>query len=110
TVHGPKSAGKGVGSSYTLPDGRKCADDFHVFGLEWRPSGLTWSVDGQPYFFLSKNRMISEFGPNEWVFDKEFFFIINLAVGGLWPGNPDETTTFPKRLEVDYIRVYELED
>lgn len=110
TVHGPKSAGKGVGGSWTLPDGRKFSEDFHVFGLEWRPGGLTWTVDGEPYFHLSKNRIIGEYGPDEWVFDKEYFFVINLAVGGLWPGNPDETTTFPKRLEVDYIRVYELVD
>lgn len=110
TVHGPKSAGKGVGGSYTLPDGRRFSEDFHVFALEWRPNGLTWYVDGEPYFFLSKNRMISEYGPDEWVFDKEYFFVVNLAVGGRWPGPPDETTTFPKRLEIDYIRVYALDE
>lgn len=110
TVHGPRSAGKGVGGSFTLPGDRRFSDEFHIFGLEWRSNGLTWTVDGEPYFILSKNRMISMYGPDEWVFDKEYFFVVNLAVGGLWPGSPDHTTTFPKRLEIDYIRVYELDD
>lgn len=109
TVHGPKSAGKGVGGSHTLAGGGRYSEAFHVFGLEWRPDGLTWSVDGEPYFFLSKNRMISQYGPAEWVFDKEYYFVVNLAVGGLWPGAPDETTIFPQSLEIDYIRVYALD-
>ena len=110
TVHGPRSAGKGVGGSYTLSGERRFSEEFHLFTLEWRPTGLTWSVDGEPYFFLSKNRMISEYGPDEWVFDKKFYFVVNLAVGGRWPGAPDQTTAFPKRLEIDYIRVYALDD
>lgn len=110
TVHGPKSAGRGVGSSYTLPGEQRFSEEFHLFTLEWRPTSLTWSVDGEPYFTVSKDRMVAVYGPDEWVFDKEFYFVVNLAVGGRWPGYPDETTTFPKRLEVDYIRVYALDE
>src|SRR5690606_26236127 len=109
TVHGPRSAGLGLGGKYTLPEGERFSDGFHLCGLEWREAGLEWSVDGEPYFSLRKDQVVRGFDEAEWVFDHEFFFIVNLAVGGRWPGPPGETSPFPQRLEVDYIRVYALD-
>lgn len=72
-------------------------DDFHVYSLQWSPGELTWLVDDVPF---STKKMGHPF-------DQRFFIILNLAVGGRWPGYPDETTTFPQRLLVDYVRVYQ---
>ena len=45
--------------------------------------------------------------PGDWVFDHPFFLLLNVAVGGEWPGYPDDTTTFPQTMKVDYVRIYE---
>ncbi|MFP4017268.1 MAG: family 16 glycosylhydrolase, partial [Halanaerobiales bacterium] len=102
TVHGPISAGPGVGSSYTLEEGT-FNEDFHVFAIEWDEDEVEFYVDDVLYHVANKY----EIGEADWVFDHPHFFILNVAVGGNWPGNPDETTVFPQSMEVDYIRVYE---
>jgi beta-glucanase (GH16 family) len=102
TLHGPGySGGEGIGAGYTLPGGRAFADDFHTFAVDWSPNSITWSVDGQVY----QRRTPADLGGDRWVFDKPFFLILNLAVGGDWPGLPDASTVFPQRLVVDYVRV-----
>ncbi|NLG84818.1 MAG: family 16 glycosylhydrolase [Firmicutes bacterium] len=98
TAHGP---GGSVGSGYNLPAG-KFSDDFHIFAIEWDADEIEWYVDGRLYHVLNKY----EYGASSWVFDHPFFLILNVAVGGNWPGAPDETTVFPQRMIVDYIRVY----
>jgi beta-glucanase (GH16 family) len=108
TIHGPGySGGGGVGRSFTLPDGRRFADDFHVFAIDWEPGSITWSVDGQAFSTLTPADL-----PRgaRWVFDHPHFLILNLAVGGHWPGYPDETSVFPQELIIDYVRVYERAD
>ncbi len=103
TVHGPGYAGaSGVGGAFELAAGA-FADDFHTFALEWRPDELQWYVDDELFFTLTPDSLPSD---SEWVFDQPFFLLLNLAVGGNWPGNPDETTRFPQTLTVDYLRVY----
>lgn len=105
TVHGPGySAGDGVGASYDHPDGGSFADDFHVYAIDWEPGSITWSVDGIEY-----NTITPDDVSGDWVFDQEFFMILNVAVGGEWPGYPDETTEFPQEMVVDYVRVYDME-
>ncbi|ACL69179.1 glycoside hydrolase family 16 [Halothermothrix orenii H 168] len=99
TVHMP---GTSKGSSYSLSSG-KFSDAFHVFAIEWDKDKIEWYVDGQLYHVFNKN----EIPDSSWVFDHPFFLILNIAVGGNWPGYPDETTIFPQTMEVDYIRVYE---
>ncbi|GAA2415756.1 glycoside hydrolase family 16 protein [Streptomyces glaucosporus] len=102
TIHGPGySGGEGIGASYTLPGGRAFADDFHTFAVDWSPNSITWSVDGQVY----QRRTPADLGGDRWVFDKPFFLILNLAVGGDWPGLPDSSTSFPQQMVVDYVRV-----
>ena len=75
--------------------------EFHVFSIEWDENSIRWYLDDQPYFTLDTSPSdLSEFR-------KEFFFIVNMAVGGQWPGYPDATTRFPQHLIVDYIRVFQ---
>ncbi|MFD7701451.1 ricin-type beta-trefoil lectin domain protein [Streptomyces caelestis] len=102
TVHGPGySGGAGVGASYTLPGGAAFADGFHVFAVDWSPRSITWSVDGTAY----QTRTPADVGGNKWVYDHPFFLILNLAVGGDWPGSPNAGTAFPQTMTIDYVRV-----
>ena len=103
TVHGPGYSGaRGVGASYSFPDGRPFADDFHVFAIEWEPEEIRWYVDDVLFNTVTPSDVAGD-----WVYDHPFFILLNLAVGGQWPGYPDATTQFPQRLTVDYVRVYE---
>lgn len=102
TVHAPGySGGDGVGGSLTVAEGT-LKDDFHVYAIEWEENEIRWYFDEQEYFKLTPGDV-----PDEWIFDHPFYIIMNLAVGGRWPGYPDETTTFPQQLLVDYVRVYQ---
>jgi beta-glucanase (GH16 family) len=92
------------GSYYMLGNGNNFSDDFHVFAVEWEENVIRWYVDDKLYF----TRTPSSISPYDWPFDQEFFVILNLAVGGNWPGNPDATTVFPQTYEVDYVRVYDF--
>jgi len=104
TFHGPGySGGKGIGAAYTLTGGRKFSDDFHTFAVEWEPSAIRFYVDGNLY----QTRTPADLpAGTSWAFDHSFFIILNVAVGGGWPGNPDATTVFPQQMRVDYVRVY----
>jgi beta-glucanase (GH16 family) len=104
TIHGPGySGGKGIGASYSLASGR-FADDYHVFAAEWEPNQIRFYLDDQLY----ATRTPADLPPGtKWVYDHPFYVILDLAVGGDWPGNPDGTTTFPQTMLVDYVRVYE---
>ena len=104
SVNGPGySGGVAIGGPYFLSSGQ-FSDDFHVFAVEWDPQEIRWYVDGQKYFSVSPD-MVKDRG--DWVFDHPFFLILNLAVGGGWPGDPDKTSTFPQTLTVDYVRVFQ---
>jgi beta-glucanase (GH16 family) len=103
TIHGPGYSGaNGIGAPYALSSGT-FSDNFHVFAIEWEPNVIRWYVDGNLY----QTRTPSDLpAGSAWVFDHPFFMILNLAVGGYWPGDPDATTIFPQKLYVDYVRVY----
>lgn len=105
TFHGPGySAANGVTAAFTLPNGRKFSDDFHTFAVEWEPNVMRFYVDG----LLYKTRTPADLPPGTtWVFNHPFFIILNVAVGGGFPGNPDGTTVFPQTMQVDYVRVYQ---
>jgi beta-glucanase (GH16 family) len=105
TIHGPGySGGSGITAAYTLSWGRKFADNFHVFAAEWEPNAIRFYVDGKLYTTRTPADLPSG---KAWVFDHPFFIILNVAVGGNFPGNPDATTVFPQRMQVDYVRVYQ---
>ena len=104
TLHGPGySGGGGLGGPTQLPGGARFADDFHLYAIEWQPGAVHWSVDGEIYKTVT-SRDIPAGTP--WVFDHPFFLLLNVAVGGDWPGNPDATSILPQQMLVDYVRVY----
>jgi beta-glucanase (GH16 family) len=104
TVHGPGySGGGGIGGTYVLP-GAQLADDFHIYAIEWDANRIRWFIDGQPYFSITPGQL-----PGPWVFNSPQFLLLNVAVGGNWPGSPDASTVFPQRMTVDYVRVYRAE-
>ncbi len=105
TVHGPGySGGSGITAQYVLPNGQKFSDDFHIFEVIWTPTSVEFFVDSQSY---SKVTPASLPAGAKWVYDHGFFLLLNVAVGGGWPGNPDQTTSFPQSMTVDYVRVYQ---
>lgn len=98
TIHWGQDAAHHLSSGgfYTLPNGASFANGFHTFTLEWSSDSLKWFVDGTRYH-VERN------GPP---FDKRFHLLLNVAVGGNWPGSPDATTVFPQVMQVEYVRVY----
>lgn len=103
TLHGPGYSGEGgLTSSYTLPNGQRLSDAFHVFTVDWAPDSITWYIDGIQY----ARKTPADTRGNRWVFDHPFFMILNVAVGGYWPGYPDASTQFPQQMVIDYVRVY----
>ncbi|MFH9828918.1 discoidin domain-containing protein [Streptomyces bobili] len=106
TVHAPAYNGGGrIGSPYTLPGNADFSDDFHTWVADWNSKGITYSLDGRTVFSLDKDEVERTRGP--WIFDHPHYLILNLAVGGDWPGPTDATTPFPSRMLVDYVRVYQ---
>lgn len=104
TVHGPGYSGsKGIGHEYSLPSGQALSDDFHVYAVEWSPAEITFFLDDKPYGAVRPSGLPAS---THWVYKHPFFLLLNLAVGGDWPGNPDNTTQFPQTLVADWVRVW----
>jgi beta-glucanase (GH16 family) len=102
SLHGPGySGGNPLTGTYNLPSGA-FADAFHTFAADWSPAGISFSVDGNVY----ERQTPADTRGNQWVFDHPFFLILNLAVGGSFPGSPDGSTQFPQQLTVDYVHVF----
>lgn len=109
TVHGPRYfGGNGLWHDFKLPDGERVDDgNFHTYGIIWSPGMIQFYVDDPAnVFFVMNASDVPEGG--EWVLDHPFFLTINLAVGGIWPGNPDGTTPNPADILVDSVRVYDI--
>jgi beta-glucanase (GH16 family) len=101
TLHGPGYfGGNGLSQKYQLSTGR-FDTGFHIYAVEWTSEQITWFVDGIEYHSVLKDDV-----PGEWVFDHPFYIILNVAVGGDWPGSPDASTQFPQEMLVDYVRIY----
>ncbi len=104
TIHGPGySGGKGIGSPFSFPDGRHFADNYHLYAVEWSPGSIKFFVDNNLYATRTPADLPAG---TKWVYDHPFFIILNLAVGGFWPGPPDNSTSFPQKMFVDYVRVF----
>ena len=84
---------KSHGGSWTGPD---FSAGFHEYAVEWSPERIVWLVDG-----------VERFRSEQSIPTRKMYLLVNLAVGGDWPGAPDAKTVFPSALEVDYVRVYE---
>jgi len=105
TLHGPGYSGEhGISGSYELPAGQHLSGDFHVYAIEWEPDLIRWFIDSRLYHTVSRANLPPR---ARWVFDHPFYLVLNVAVGGNWPGPPDASTAFPQRMLVDYVRVYQ---
>ena len=91
-------------NNYDLPGGQNFSQAFHVFSMVWTSDSVEYYVDNNLYVAASYQADVTS-GTNP--FNSPFFFIFNVAVGGNWPGSPDNTTTFPQRMFVDYVRVFQ---
>ncbi|MEU6389301.1 glycoside hydrolase family 16 protein [Streptomyces sp. NPDC046939] len=102
TAHGPTYYNEnGIGDSTTLPADADQA--FHTYAVEKEPHRITWSVDGKRYFTLTPDKLPA---PRDWVFEQDMHLLLNVAVGGDWPGSPDNSTRFPAAMTIDYVRFY----
>lgn len=112
TVHGTLHYGgawpnnKSHGTSFTLNNG-DFYSEFHDFALEWVEGEIRWYVDGDLYQKEGDGHWWSTGGSFPAPFDQQFHLLINLAVGGNWPGSPDASTFFPQEIVLDYIRVFQ---
>lgn len=103
TIHGPGYSGSGgIAASTSLASG-KLSDDFHLYAVEWEGTQIRFYLDN--LLFATRNSSELPSG-GIWVFDHPFFVILNVAIGGGWPGSPDGTTSFPQKMLVDFVRVY----
>lgn len=102
TLHGPGYfGGNAVTKGYSLQNNR-FDNDFHVFGIEWGENFINFYVDDVMY-----NQITPKNVKGEWVFNQPFYIILNMAVGGNYPGNPTSETIFPQTVLIDYVRVYQ---
>jgi beta-glucanase (GH16 family) len=102
SLHGPGYSGaNSITKNYTLVNDR-FDTGFHVFGIEWGKNYINYYIDDVLY-----NRLTPADVPGEWVFNEPFYIILNVAVGGNFPGSPNSETSFPQSMYVDYIRIYE---
>lgn len=113
SVHGPGyNAGDSVSKEYQLANDR-FDNDFHIFGIEWGPDYINYYVDGDLYQQITPELVDEEAvkdgdpaNAGQWVFNRPFYIILNIAVGGNLPGAPNAQTVFPQSMYVDYVRVY----
>jgi beta-glucanase (GH16 family) len=109
TVHGSlhssstTSRTSDASGPFSLPAGQHFADDFHLYAVEWEPGTIRFYVDSNLYSTFTQSQWPAG---GAWTFDHPFFILLNVAVGGDWPGSPDNTTVFPQQMLVGYVRVY----
>jgi beta-glucanase (GH16 family) len=103
TIHGPGYSGPGCYGRFLDLDA-DLADDFHVFAVDWAPRRLVWSCDGIPYHEAAPE----DVAPADWVFQRPFFLLLNLAVGGTFGGPVDPAPGWAPSLLVDDVRAYQL--
>jgi len=103
TAHwGPQGAGGSTFTGAAISLEEEYAEKFHVFTLLWEANQLVWYMDETPFHIITPADMQGQ----EYRFNTPFYMIFNVAVGGNWPGNPDETTVFPQQMEIDYVRYF----
>lgn len=106
SIHGTGFTGAAIGTQYELPNGQKFSSGFHTFGILWSPRLIRFYVDNPANVYATYTPASLPEGA-VWPFDSgKFFFLLNVAVGGSWPGPPAKATVFPQEMLVDYVRVY----
>lgn len=107
----PKGESQGT---YELKGGKKFSDDFYLYTLEWEPGEIRWYINNELYHTANNWHSKHPSNADEFTypapFDQDFFLILNISVGGGWPGNPDDTTKLPQQMVVDYVRVYQKDE
>ena len=105
SLHGPSSTAptSDLTATVSLPASQNYSGDFHSYAIEWEPGTVRFYVDSNNYATFTRSQWPAG---GQWVFDHPFFILLNVAVGGVWPGIPDATTQFPQQMLVDYVRVY----
>ena len=103
SLHGPGYYGGDAITRRYLLGGEGFDAGFHVFAVEWSENRITWLVDNKPFLTVTPADLPSG---GQWVFNHPFFIILNVAVGGYFVGPPNESTTFPQTMLVDWVRVY----
>jgi beta-glucanase (GH16 family) len=108
SIHGTGFTGGNIGTKYNFPSGQT-ASGWHTYGMIWSKGSVAYYVDDptQPYITYTPSS-IASFSGAVWPYDsgQANYIILNLAVGGSWPGPPDSTTPFPSQMLVDYVRIY----
>ncbi len=113
SMHGPVSPGSAT--SYNLTGtapapASMLSTSFHTYAIEWDPGSVTFLLDDVPYETQTPATLTQLAASGVWEFDHPFFIVLNVAVGGTFPGSPNATTTFPQTMKVDWVRVYERAD
>jgi beta-glucanase (GH16 family)/transcriptional regulator with XRE-family HTH domain len=104
SIHGPQAGSpRGYAISATAHSRSSLAAGFHTYGVDWSPTKIVFTLDGVPYATRTPSDLTSK---QSWVFNKPFYLLLNLAVGGTWPGSPKASTRFPATMLVDWVRVY----
>lgn len=103
-LHGPGYSGDATPFTGTHDLGHRVDTGYHVYAVEWDADGIAWFVDGVRFHAVTRAQVEAR---GAWVFDQPFFLLLNVAVGGGWPGNPDASSQFPQRLYVDWVRVHQ---
>ena len=105
SLHGPSTNARlsNATAPFRLPSEQALANRFHLYAAEWEPGTVRFYVDSDLYATFTEGTWPAG---GTWVFDHPFFLILNLAVGGTWPGSPNSRTHFPQQMLVDYVRVY----
>ncbi|WP_088320159.1 glycoside hydrolase family 16 protein [Kineosporia sp. R_H_3] len=101
TAHGPGFAGLDGGIGRTERRGVDLSEDFHVYGVDWQPGRITWHLDGRAYSSLTP----ADTPQGSWPFTHDAYLVLNLAVGGAWPGLGQVTAGLPATMTVDWVRV-----
>jgi beta-glucanase (GH16 family) len=102
SLHGPGYSG-GNPLTGVFNSGSRLSEGFHTYAIEWEPNAIRFYVDNTLYEARSSKDVPAG---TRWVYDHPFFIILNVAVGGNWPGSPDGSTQFPQQMKVDYVRVF----
>lgn len=101
SVHGPPDPTTGVSGRYLAA--QRLAEGFHVYAAYWTPTSIAFTVDGHVYYTATPADLAAV--GQRWVENRPFFLLLNLAVGGPWPGSPTPQTPFPGRMVVDWVRI-----
>jgi beta-glucanase (GH16 family) len=105
TIHygDPWPNNSNTGKRIQLPDSEAFSSRFHNFAVFWEKDRIRWFLNGAQY----SEKTPDDTDPKNWPFNNRFYLLLNVAIGGNWPGSPDSSTVFPQQMKVDYVRIYD---